>query len=346
MEEIMDLNERLMKQVIKKFAKDKKSTEFRRIKYHEAMNLYGSDKPDLRFDLEMTDLCDEVKGCEFKVFSETIKNGGAVKALNVKGGAKFTRSQLDDLETLAKENGAKGLAYLVIEDDGSFKSPIVKFFKKEELDEIIKKCKAKKGDVVFFAADKWAKCCNILGIIRLKIADYLKLKDENVFAFCWVTHFPLFEYKEEEKKLDAVHHPFTAPVDEHKDILEKDPANILSKSYDIVLNGVEIGGGSIRIYDQALQARIFKILGISDEDASLRFGHMLKAFTFGAPPHGGIAWGLDRFVMILQGEPNIREVIPFPKDQKARDLMLGAPSPMPASTLAELHIKNVERPVA
>jgi aspartyl-tRNA synthetase len=342
MDDIIELNEKLMKSILKKFAVGKKVTKFIHLTYEEAMNDYGVDKPDLRFGLKITDISDAVKNCEFKVFKDTVAGGGVVKALKVDGAASFTRKQLDDLEVLAKENGAKGLAYLVLENDG-YKSPIVKFFKKEELDKIVKICGAKKGDVVFFAADKWLKCCKILGVVRLAAADYLKLKDDNVYALCWVKNFPLFEYNEEEKKLDAVHHPFTAPLDEHIDILEKNPENVLSKSYDIVLNGVEIGGGSIRIYDRNLQARVFKILGISDVDAEARFGHMLKAFNYGAPPHGGIAWGLDRFIMIIQGEPNIREVIPFPKDQRARDLMLGAPSPVAQKTLDELNVKIVKR---
>jgi len=342
MDDIIELNERLMKSILKKFAVGKKVTKFVHLTYDEAMNNYGVDKPDLRFDLKIVDISDAVKDCEFKVFKDTVANGGVVKVLKVDGAASFTRKQFDDLEVLARENGAKGLAYLVLENDG-YKSPITKFFKKKELDEIVKVCGAKKGDAILFAADKWAKCCKILGAVRLVVADYLKLKDDNVFALCWVKNFPLFEYNEEEKKLDAVHHPFTAPLDEHIGGLEKNPEGVLSKSYDIVLNGVEIGGGSVRIYDRNLQARVFKILGVSDEDAETRFGHMLKAFNYGAPPHGGIAWGLDRFIMILQGEPNIREVIPFPKDQRARDLMLGAPSPVAQKTLDEANVKIVKR---
>lgn len=342
MEDIIELNERLMKSILKKFVPHKKVPKFVHLTYDEAMNIYGVDKPDLRFDLKIADISSVVKDCEFKVFKDAVAGGGVVKALNVKGAASFTRKQIDDLEVLAKENGARGLAYLVLEKDG-YKSPITKFFKEKELDKIAGACGAKKGDVIFFAADKWLKCCKILGIIRLAAADYLKLKDDNVFAFCWVKNFPLFEYNEQEKKLDSVHHPFTSPADEHVDILEKNPENVSSKSYDIVLNGVEIGGGSIRIYDRNLQSRVFKILGISEADAEARFGHMLKAFNYGAPPHGGIAWGLDRLIMILQDEPNIREVIPFPKDQRARDLMLGAPSPVAQKTLDELNVRIVKR---
>jgi aspartyl-tRNA synthetase len=344
MEDIIDVNERLMKELLKKFVPHKKvGKKFPRFTFQEAMNWYGSDKPDIRFDLKFTDITDLAEKSDFQIFKNVASQGGVVKALKVEGGASFTRKQIDDLEALAKENGAKGLIYLVIEE-GGYKSPIVKFFKEEELNAFAKKCEAKKGDIIFFAADKWKNCCEILGIVRLKIADYLNLKDPSVFAFCWVTHFPLFEYKEEEKKLDAVHHPFTSPVLEHAHLLSTKPEDVLANAYDIVLNGIEIGGGSIRIHDRDIQAQVFKILGISDEDAERRFGHMLKAFEFGVPPHGGIAWGLDRLIMLFQDEPNIREVIPFPKDQQARDLMLGAPSIMPEETLSELHIKTVLPP--
>jgi len=266
--------------------------------------------------------------------------------LAVKGGAAFPRSRVDEVEAKAKENGAKGLAYLVVEEDGNFKSPIAKFFKPEELKEIAERCHADKGDVIFFAADKWKKCCEILGHARLQIADYLELRKNDDMAFLWVTDFPLFEYDEETKKLNAVHHPFTSPIPADYEKMDTEPENVISNAYDIVLNGVEIGGGSVRIHDSELQAKVFKILGISDEDAQRRFGHILHAFTFGVPPHAGIAWGLDRLVMMFRDEPNIREVIPFPKDQQARDLMLGSPSIMPKETLDELHIKLVEKPGA
>lgn len=342
MDDVIDLNERLLKALVKEFVPEKKTSDFARLTYEEAMNLYGSDKPDLRFDLPLSDVTDLAAECGFGVFKNVVESGGSVKALRVEDGAKFTRKQIDDLEELAKENGAKGLAYLVVEDDG-YKSPIAKFFEKKELDAIADRCGAKKGDLLFFAADKWIKCCEILGGVRLRVADYLELKDEDKFAFCWVTHFPLFEYDDAGDRLNAVHHPFTAPVDEDKGKMEKEPENVLSNSYDVVLNGVEVGGGSIRIYERDLQAKVFKVLGISDKDAEMRFGHMLRAFDYGVPPHGGIAWGLDRLIMIFQGEPNIREVIPFPKDQKARDLMLGSPSEVPAETLNEVHVKLAKK---
>lgn len=342
MEEVIELNERLMKEVFKNFTVGKKiNEEFPRLTYDEAMNLYGSDKPDMRYGLPLSDISDIASECSFGVFKSTVENGGVVKALKIDGGATFTRKQIDDMESYAKDLGAKGLAYLVVEKDG-FKSSIAKFFKEEELKQIAERCEAKDGDLIFFAADKWRKCCEILGAVRQKTADILGLKDPNEFAFLWVINFPLFEY-DDEGHLNSVHHPFTSPTKEDFDLLDKEPENVSSQSYDIVVNGTELGGGSIRIFDSDLQAKIFRTLGISDEDAERRFGHMLRAFRYGVPPHGGIAWGLDRLIMIIQGEPNIREVIAFPKDGQARDLMLSAPSALPVETLTEVHISTVKK---
>ena len=340
MEDIMNLNEKLMMEVTKKFASDKKIKQmpFPVLTYHEAMNTYGSDKPDLRFDMPIVDISDVAKECEFGIFKSVATTGGVVKALCVSGGAKFTRKEIDEFTEVAKIYRAKGLAYIVVEKDG-LKSPIVKYFKENELKEILKRCGAKEGDIVFFTADKFKTACESLGHVRLAIGAKLGLIDPKLFAFCWITDFPMFEQNEETGKLDAVHHPFTSP--NNFEDLDKNPGDSLAKAYDIVLNGSEIGGGSIRIHDRKIQKKIFDILGISDEDAERRFGHMLEAFQYGAPPHGGIAWGLDRLVMIFANEPNIREVIAFPKDSKAKDLMLGAPSEMPKEQLKELHVKIV-----
>ena len=347
MEDIMDLNEKLMMDVVKKFAPGKKikKTPFPVLTYHEAMNTYGSDKPDLRFDMPITDISDIAEKCEFEIFKSVATSGhatggqgGAVKALCVSGGAKFTRKEIDEFTEVAKIYKAKGLAYIVVEKDG-LKSPIVKYFKENELKEILKRCGAKEGDIIFFTADKFKIACESLGHVRLAIGAKLGLIDPKLFAFCWIKDFPMFELNEETGKLDAVHHPFTSP--KNFEDLDKNPADSLAKAYDIVLNGSEIGGGSIRIHDCKIQKKIFDILGISDDDAERRFGHMLEAFQYGAPPHGGIAWGLDRLVMIFANEPNIREVIAFPKDSKAKDLMLGAPSEMPKEQLKELHVKIV-----
>lgn len=338
MEDIMKVNEALMIEVCKKFAKGKKiqKTPFPVLTYDEAMNKYGSDKPDLRFNMPMADISDIAGECGFSVFKSAVEAGGVVKALKVSGGAKFTRKEIDEFTEIAKIYKAKGLAYIVVEQD-NLKSPLVKFFRKDETDAILKRCEAGVGDIIFFAADQFTTACDSLGHVRLAAGAKLGLMDPNLFAFCWVVDFPMFEYNEENKSLNAVHHPFTSPKN-FKD-LDVNPEKSLAKAYDIVLNGTEIGGGSIRIHDRHIQKKIFDILGISDEDAERRFGHMLEAFQYGAPPHGGIAWGLDRLVMIFADEPNIREVIAFPKDSKAKDLMLGAPSEMPKEQLEELHVK-------
>lgn len=337
MADIMQINENLMIEVVKKFAIGKKIKvlPFPILTYDEAMSKYGSDKPDLRFEMPMLDISEVAEKCDFSVFKSAVAGGGCVKALRVDGGAKFTRKEIDEFTEIAKIYRAKGLAYIVVEE-GNIKSPIVKYFKEQEMKRILELTEAKVGDIVFFAADKFKIACEALGHVRLAVGAKMGLMKPDLFAFCWVVDFPMFEENEETGKLDAVHHPFTAP--KHFEDL-KNPKNALAKAYDIVLNGSEVGGGSIRIHDGKVQKRIFDILGISDEDAERRFGHLLEAFQFGAPPHGGIAWGLDRLVMILADEPNIREVIAFPKDSKAKDLMLGAPSEMPREQLAELHVK-------
>ncbi len=335
MEDIMKVNEGLLLAVTKEFAPHKriKQTPFPVLTFAEAMNTYGSDKPDLRFDMPIVDVTELVKNCDFKVFTDVVASGGMVKALRVEGGASFTRKEIDEFTEIAKIYRAKGLAYIVLEG-GEIKSPIAKFLKEEEMKAIFELSGAKDGDIVFFTADKFSVACEALGHVRLAAARKKNLMDEDLFAFCWVIDFPMFE-EGEDGNMAAVHHPFTAP----KDVADLDnPVNSIAKAYDVALNGSEIAGGSIRIHDQKTQKRIFDILGVSDEDAERRFGHMLEAFQFGAPPHGGIAWGLDRIVMIFANEPNIREVIAFPKDQKAKDLMLGAPSQMPESQLDELHI--------
>ncbi len=342
-EDVMKLNEKLLIELVEKFTPDKKIAKvpFPVMTYEEAMNKYGNDSPDLRYGLELTDVSELVKDSEFGVFSNAVKNGGVVKALCVEGGAKFTRKEIDeDLTDAAKIFGAKGLAYIKVEK-GEAKSSIAKFFKKEELDAIIKECGAKDGDIILFCADDKKIACESLGNVRKVIAGMLDLIPEDLFAFCWIIDFPMFEADEETGKLDAVHHPFTSP--KNTEDFEKNPEKSLAKAYDVVLNGTEIAGGSIRIHEEKVQKKVFNILDISDEDAERRFGHMLRAFKFGAPPHGGIAWGLDRLVMIFADEPNIREVIAFPKDQKARDLMLGAPSVMKDEQLDELHVQIKKR---
>ncbi|MBU1151204.1 aspartate--tRNA ligase [Patescibacteria group bacterium] len=338
--DIMKLNEDLMMKLVGNFAKDKKikTSPFPVLTYHEAMNKYGSDSPDLRFDLEFFDINDVAKNCEFGVFKNVLAGGGVVKGLKVDGGGKFTRRELDELEESAKIYGAKGLANIIVQGD-EYKSPIAKFFKKEELDKIKEIAGAKDGDLLLFCADSFDTACESLGKVRLELGKKLGLIDEDEFAFCWIVDFPMFEKNEETGAVSAVHHPFTAP--KNPEDLESNPENCLAKAYDLVLNGTEVGGGSIRIHSPEVQKKVFSLLNISDEDAEHRFGHMLEAFDYGAPPHGGIAWGLDRLVMLFAKEPNIREVIAFPKDQKAKDLMLGAPSQMPDEQVEELSIKVI-----
>lgn len=340
--DMMKLNEALLIELVERFVPNKKLKQkpFPVLTHEEAMNIYGSDKPDLRFDMPLSDITDIASECGFGVFKSVVEKGGIVKALKVDGGAKFTRKELDEFEEIAKIYGAKGLAYMTYGDDG-LKSTIAKFFSKEDLEEIIERCLAKKGDIIFFTADDFKIACESLGKIRLAVAQKFEMLDKDLFSFCWVKDFPMFEYSEDTKRLNAVHHPFTSPKDPKE--FDKDPKNALALAYDVVLNGVEIGGGSIRIHNGVTQKKVFDILGIEDKDAERRFGHMLEAFQYGAPPHGGIAWGLDRLVMIFADEPNIREVIAFPKDQKAKDLMLGAPSEMPEEQIAELHIKTVKK---
>jgi len=341
-EDIMAINEKILIELTKEFAVGKKIMKdpFPILTYVEAMNTYGSDKPDLRFDLPVNDITEIAKKSDFSVFKNVAEKGGVVKALRVEGGSKFTRKEIDELEEVAKIYGAKGLANIVVEKEG-LKSPIVKYFKEEVIKELMKECGAHPGDIVFFVADSFKIACESMGAVRKELAKRLNLIDENLYAWCWVKDFPMFEIDAETKSLAAVHHPFTSPKD--KEQFAKDPEHALALAYDVVLNGVEIGGGSIRIHDRDVQKKVFDLLGVSDKDAERRFGHMLRAFTYGAPPHGGIAWGIDRLVMLFANEPNIREVIAFPKDQKAKDLMLSAPSEMPEEQIRELHIKVVKK---
>ncbi|MBI4234723.1 aspartate--tRNA ligase [Candidatus Peregrinibacteria bacterium] len=341
-EDVRKINEELMIDLLKKFRPDKKLkfSPFPVMSYKDAMEKYGSDKPDLRFDLLIVDVSEVAKNCGFGVFADAVMNGGVVKALRVPGGAKFTRKDVDELAEIAKIYKAKGLVYVAIESEG-FKSSIVKFFRTDELEKIQKITGAEIGDGILFTADRFQVACESLGQVRLKIGKKLNLIDESVYACLWVNEFPMFEKDTETGMLSAMHHPFTAPRD--VEVFVNDPLSAISKGYDLVLDGNEIGGGSIRIHDSEVQSKVFEALKIAPEDAERRFGHMLRAFKYGAPPHGGIAWGIDRLIMLFANEPNIREVIAFPKDQKAKDLMLSAPSEMPEDQIAELHIKVITK---
>lgn len=332
-EDVLKLNEELAIDLVKTFLPDKpiQQEPFPVLSFEDAMNRYGSDKPDLRFDMELQDVTELVKDSDFKVFSAA----NCVKALKVENYADKPRSYFETkLTDYVKELGAKGLAYIMYMEDGP-KAPILKFLGDELVQKITEATGAKTGDVVFFAADDWHTACEVLGALRLRIATEEERIPQDRLAFCWVNDFPMFEKSKETDDIGAVHHPFTRPLAGHEEKIESEPLEALSDAYDLVMNGNEIGGGSIRIHERKLQNQIFKTLNISEEDTKVRFGHMLDAFEYGAPPHGGIAWGLDRLVMIFADEPNIREVIAFPKDQKAKDLMFGAPSPMPIEQVHE-----------
>lgn len=343
-EDILKVTETLAIELIKKLKPQKKIREipFKRLSWQEAMDKYGSDKPDLRFDMEISDITEIVKDSEFQVFKDTAKSGDMIRALMVPGGAKFSRKELDEFTELAKNFGAKGLAHIAITEEG-LKSPILKFMNEKEVSAVIEKCGAKKGDIIFIVADCFDVVCAALGQTRLECGRRFGLMNNDELVFAWILNFPLFEWSQEEQKLASAHHPFTSPCTEDIPLLDKDPQKVLARAYDLIVNGVEIAGGSIRIHNPKLQSKIFDVLKISREDVEQRFGHLLKAFSFGAPPHGGIAWGLDRFIMILQDEPNIREVIPFPKDQKARDLMVHSPSELPDSQIAEANVKVINK---
>lgn len=339
--DIMDINEELALELCKKLMPHKKILEkpFPRISWHDAMNRYGSDKPDLRFELELKDVTEIFRKSEFKAFADVVaKKDGVVKALKITSGAKFPRSMLDKLEDLAKTYGAKGLAYITVEKDG-MRSPLLKFFKKGESEALKKQTDLRDGDLLFLIADKFETACLALGHVRLECGEILGLRDPNVFAFAWITNCPMFEWSKEFNCITAAHHPFCSLKEEDVPFLDTEPLRVRAEAYDFVLNGSEIAGGSIRIHKPEIQAKIFNILKISKEDAKKRFGHMLEAFSFGAPPHGGIAWGLDRLIMLFCDEPNIREVIAYPKDQRAKDLMLAAPSELPAEQIKEMHIQ-------
>ena len=339
MDEILELMEGLIAYIFEGSCGKKIQTPFQRLTWDEAMDRYGSDKPDLRFGMELINMVDAVKDSDFKVFNQVIENGGVVKAINVKGYANIPRRECDSLVDFVGIYGAKGLAWMQIQEDGSVKSPIAKFFSEAHMANILATAQAEAGDLIMFIADKPAVVAQALGALRIEMAKRRNLIDPDALAFAWVVDFPMFEYDEEENRYVAMHHPFTSPRDEDLPLLATDPGKVYAKAYDMVLNGTEIGGGSIRIHRRDVQKQIFSAIGLSDEEAQEKFGFMMNAFEYGAPPHGGLAFGLNRLIMIMAQRDSIRDVIAFPKTQSAACVMTQAPNDVDDKQLRELHIR-------
>nr|WP_276571897.1 aspartate--tRNA ligase [Desulfonema magnum] len=337
-EDLMSVSEGMMKHVFKETMGNDIQIPFLRLPYDEAIDRYGLDKPDIRFGLELKDVSDIVKGSGFKVFSSVVKKGGIVKALNAKGCISLSRKEIDDLTAFVAIYKAKGLAWIKVKED-AWQSPIAKFFSDEEKQALAERIDMEPGDLVFFVADSPKVTNESLGHLRNHLGKKLGMIDENEFKFVWITRFPMFEYDENEKRYEALHHPFTSPLEEHYELLKKDPLSVKSRAYDLVLNGYEIGGGSIRIHQKELQEKIFETMNMDRSEYEEKFGFLLSALDSGAPPHGGIAFGFDRLVMLLCGEPSIRDVIAFPKTQKATCLMTNAPSEAGKAQLDELALK-------
>ncbi|EHS56455.1 aspartate--tRNA ligase [Paenibacillus sp. Aloe-11] len=344
-DDLLPMMERLMVKLFKETIGVELETPFQRITHAEAMDKYGSDKPDLRFGLELIKVSDIVATSGVKVFASVIEKGGEVKVLNAKGCGTWSRKDIDDLGPYAARYGAKGLAWIQVKE-GEFKGPIVKFFTPEEIEVLKERTGAEEGDLLLFSADNKKVVADVLGALRLKIGRHLGLIDDNTFKFAWVVDFPLLGYDEEQKRYVAEHHPFTRPKDEDLALLDTDPGQVRAQAYDIVLNGYEVGGGSMRIYKREVQEKMFKALNLPPEEVKDKFGYLLDAFEYGTPPHGGIAFGFDRLVMLLAGRTNLRETIAFPKTASATDLLMDAPSEVDHAQLEQLHIRLAPKPVA
>lgn len=340
-DDVIDVNERLLAKVFKEILGVEVSLPIQRMTWQEAMDRFGSDKPDIRFGMELTDVSEVVKNCEFVVFKNALEQGGSVRGINAKGQGAMPRKKIDKLVDFAKGYGAKGLAYIAIQEDGTMKSSFAKFMSEEEMTALVNAMGGENGDLLLFAADCNKVVWDVLGNLRLEIARQLELLDKNEYKFLWVTEFPLLEWNEEAGRYMAMHHPFTMPMEEDLHLIDTEPGKVRAKAYDIVLNGTELGGGSVRIFNQEIQNKMFEVLGFTKEQAQEQFGFLLNAFKYGVPPHAGLAYGLDRLIMLMAKQDSIRDVIAFPKVKDASDLMTEAPSGVDQKQLDELGLAIV-----
>lgn len=341
-DDVIEVNERYLKRLFQEVLGIEVKLPIQRMTWQEAMDRFGSDKPDLRFGMELTDVSDVVKDCGFGVFTGALENGGSVRGINAKGQGGMPRKKIDKLTAFVKDYGAKGLAYIAIQEDGSVKSSFAKFLSEEQMSALVKAMDGEPGDLLLFAADKNKVVWDSLGALRVELAKQLELLDKNEYRFVWITEFPLLEWSEEQGRFVAMHHPFTMPMEEDLAFIDSDPGKVRAKAYDIVLNGNEIGGGSVRIHQNDIQEKMFEVLGFTREQAYSQFGFLLDAFKYGVPPHAGLAYGLDRLVMLMAGEDSIRDVIAFPKVKDASCLMTEAPTPVDPAQLKELGIEVAE----
>lgn len=344
-DDVIEINERLLAKLFKEVLGIEVALPIPRMTWQEAMDRYGSDKPDIRFGMELRDVTAVVKDCEFAVFKGAIENGGSVRGINAKGQGSMPRKKIDKLVSFAKDYGAKGLAYIAVQEDGGVKSSFSKFMKEEEMSALMTAMGADKGDLLLFAADKNTVVWDVLGALRLELARQMELLDKSEYKFLWVTEFPLLEWSEEQNRYTAKHHPFTMPMEEDLPYIDSEPGRVRAKAYDIVLNGNEIGGGSVRIFNPEIQSKMFEVLGFTPEKANEQFGFLLTAFKYGVPPHAGLAYGLDRLVMLMAKEDSIRDVIAFPKVKDASDLMTEAPTAVDQKQLEELGLSVVKENV-
>ncbi len=340
-DDVIDVNERLLAKLFKEILDVEVPLPIQRMTWQEAMDRFGSDKPDIRFGMELQDVSEVVKDCEFVVFKGALENGGSVRGINAKGQGAMPRKKIDKLVDFAKTYGAKGLAYIAIQEDGSVKSSFAKFMTEEQMSALIQAMDGENGDLLLFAADKNKVVWDVLGALRLELARQLDLLDKGEYKFLWVTEFPLLEWNEEAGRYTAMHHPFTMPMEEDLDLIDTEPGKVRAKAYDIVLNGTELGGGSVRIFNNEIQNKMFEVLGFTKEQAEEQFGFLLNAFKYGVPPHAGLAYGLDRLIMLMAKQDSIRDVIAFPKVKDASDLMTEAPAGVDKKQLEELGLAIV-----